>query len=156
METPVITNIIDRVVSMSEIPSLIIRNELISPIVQPTASGIIIANAGCSSHIIITFAAITAAKDAVAAVERSKPSTVNDIVIASAIRQTIDTDLKMFVMFPKVNQFSTDTEKYIIARIVTIIVPYLYRNPNISNFPLLSVNMNISFNLFISSSAGRV
>jgi hypothetical protein len=87
--------------------------------------GTIIAGTVPSSQITINFAAITAAKPAIAAAERSRPSTVKDIVIASEIKPTIETERKILIIFENFIKLSRNIEKNRIVARITKIVPYL-------------------------------
>jgi hypothetical protein len=87
--------------------------------------GTIIAGTVPSSQITINFAAITAENPAIAAAERSKPSTVKDIVMASDIKPTIETDLKILIIFENFIKLSKNIEKNNIVARITNIVPYL-------------------------------
>jgi hypothetical protein len=111
IDIPVKTNIMESVVSISDIPILIIKKALTQPTITPTIRGTIIAYVGPISQITIILAAMTDEKPAVAPTERSKPSIVKDKVIAKAINATIETDLKILVMLLKFIKLSNVNEK---------------------------------------------
>ena len=103
-------NIIESVANMSYIPILMIRKALIAPISIPTIRGTITAGTAPKPQITMNFAAITAANPATAPTERSKPSIVREIVIASPMSATMETDLKILVTLLKLRKLSNVKE----------------------------------------------